>query len=61
MRRELLEKRVPFEAMLAERGLTLHRADFQEAGRWITPPFLPVRFDARFFLVEAPGNAKAEV
>lgn len=61
MRRALLEKKATFKALLERHQLTLRKADFLEAGRWITPPFLPVRFDARFFLVEAPPNAKAEV
>jgi endoribonuclease LACTB2 len=61
MRRGLLEKQVPFKTMLEGRGLTLHREDFRDAGRWITPPFLPVRYDTRFYLVEAPREAKAEV
>src|SRR5262249_23789008 len=29
--------------------------------RWVTPPFLPTRFDARFFLVELPQGASAEI
>ncbi|MGA9520003.1 MAG: MBL fold metallo-hydrolase [Myxococcaceae bacterium] len=61
MRRGLLEKKVPFKVMLDERELTLHRQDFRDAGRWITPPFLPVRYDTWFYLVEAPRHAKAEV
>ncbi len=55
------ERKASFRAMLAERGLRLWASDFVPCGRWITPPFLPVRFDARFFLVEAPKEAHAEV
>ncbi len=61
MRTELLEETVPFATMLARHQLTLNAADFLPAGRWVTPPFLPVRFDARFFLVEAPSEQDAEV
>lgn len=61
MRTELLEETVPFAKLLVRHQLTLHAADFVEAGRWATPPFLPVRFDARFFLVEAPKDQEAEV
>jgi ribonuclease/clavin/mitogillin len=61
MRTELLEETVPFAELLKRHALTLHAADFVEAGRWATPPFLPVRFDARFFLVEAPQGQEAEV
>ncbi len=68
LRRTLLDRspetkasRAGFRQMLSERGLTLRAVDFQSAGRWVTPPFLPVRFDARFFLVEAPPASHAEV
>jgi len=56
-RQALLDKKVGFAAGLAKRGLSLHAADFRAAGRWITPPFLPKRFDAHLFLVEAPVGA----
>ena len=42
-------------------GLPLDALDFEPAGRWVTPPFMPVRFDARFFLVEVPPGTRAEV
>jgi ribonuclease/clavin/mitogillin len=61
MRRALLDRKEAFENLLSQRGLRLQRADFRDAGRWITPPFMPVRFDARFFLVEAPEHANPEV
>lgn len=32
-----------------------------EAGRWITPPFMPVRFDARFFVAEVPAGQHPKV
>ncbi len=61
LRRGLLEEKVSFKVMLEQRGLSLHRQDFRDAGRWITPPYLPVRYDTWFHLVEAPRHAKAEV
>jgi len=30
---------------------------FVEAGRWVTPAFSPIRFDARYYLIEAPAGA----
>jgi ribonuclease/clavin/mitogillin len=63
LRRALLDraKKSSFREMLQAHALTLQASDFRPAGRWITPGFLPVRFDARFFLVQAPAGARAEV
>lgn len=61
LRRAVLEQRVRFGDVLAQRGFTLHASDFVPAGRWVTPPYMPVRFDARFFLVEAPAHHEAVV
>jgi glyoxylase-like metal-dependent hydrolase (beta-lactamase superfamily II) len=44
---------------LSRLGLTLRAEDFLDAGRWITPPSFPSRFDARVFLVEVPADAPA--
>jgi glyoxylase-like metal-dependent hydrolase (beta-lactamase superfamily II)/8-oxo-dGTP pyrophosphatase MutT (NUDIX family) len=61
MRRALIDETQTFQQLLAERGLRIQREDFREAGRWITPAFMPIRFDARFFLVEAPDYAQPEI
>ncbi|MFT3710460.1 MAG: MBL fold metallo-hydrolase [Archangium sp.] len=61
LRRELLDEKIEFGAMLAREGLTVRASAFHAAGRWVTPPYLPRGFDARFFLAEAPKDQKAEV
>jgi len=61
MRRALLDRTTSFGALLERHGLRLCAADFPHAGRWVTPPHLPLRFDAHFYLVEAPAAANAEV
>jgi ribonuclease/clavin/mitogillin len=61
LRRALLAGERKWGDLLAESGLTLRAEDFKPAGRWITPPYMPVRFDTRFFLVEAPPHAVAEL
>ncbi len=63
-RRDLLTKRRGFAEILSELGLTLDASRLLFAGRWLTPPFAPVRFDNRFFLLEhgqgAPEPADSE-
>lgn len=49
----------PFAAVLEELGWTADATRLVYAGRWLTPPFAPVRFDNRFFLLEWPA-AEAE-
>ncbi len=61
MRQALLANERGWAELLSESGLTLRSEDFLPAGRWITPPFMPVRFDTWFFLVEAPPHAVAEL
>lgn len=61
LRREVLDEKIEFNAMLKRESLTLRAEAFHEAGRWITPPYLPRGFDARFFLAEAPSDQHASV
>jgi ribonuclease/clavin/mitogillin len=60
-RKALVEGQETFGTLLLRLGLKLDALDFEPAGRWVTPPFMPVRFDARFFLVEVPPGTRAEV
>ena len=60
-RQAVLEGKETFAAVLNRLGLQVDALDFEPAGRWVTPPFMPVRFDARFFLVEVPPGTRAEV
>lgn len=50
-----------FGAFLARHGLSIDAGWFVPAGRWVTPPTLPVRFDARFYLVDLPPGEEAVV
>jgi glyoxylase-like metal-dependent hydrolase (beta-lactamase superfamily II)/8-oxo-dGTP pyrophosphatase MutT (NUDIX family) len=53
----LLEGALGFADLVAQRRLVLDAALLVPAGRWITPAFLPLRYDARLFLVPlAPGE-----
>jgi glyoxylase-like metal-dependent hydrolase (beta-lactamase superfamily II)/8-oxo-dGTP pyrophosphatase MutT (NUDIX family) len=60
-RRRLLDGTVGFEAFLAAHGLALDASPFTPAGRWVTPEFLPLRYDARLFLTPLPAGERAEV
>jgi len=51
-RRRLLAGETTFAAVLAALGATLDAAPLVYAGRWMTPPFTPLRYDNRFFLLE---------
>jgi glyoxylase-like metal-dependent hydrolase (beta-lactamase superfamily II)/8-oxo-dGTP pyrophosphatase MutT (NUDIX family) len=54
--RAVLAKEKTFAAILTELGVTLDASRLVWAGRWTTPPFAPVRFDNRFFLLEWPAG-----
>lgn len=56
-RRDLLAGDVPFARMVRELGAELDASHLVFAGRWLTPPFAPLRFDNRFFLLEHPPGA----
>jgi len=43
-----------FKELLAHYGLRLDAHDFRFAGRWVTPPFSPRRYDTLFFLAACP-------
>jgi glyoxylase-like metal-dependent hydrolase (beta-lactamase superfamily II)/8-oxo-dGTP pyrophosphatase MutT (NUDIX family) len=60
-RREVLEGKLKFAEVLRRFGLTLRASDFLPAGRYVTPATMPIRFDCRFFLAEAPPEAQARV
>ena len=60
-RRALLEHRASFAEILRGAGLALDPSLLEPAGRWVTPPFFPVRFDARFFLARLPPGQTPRV
>lgn len=60
-RAALLQRDRRFVDVLSGFSLRLYAEDFPRAGRWVTPSWMPVRFDARFFLAEVPAETQAEV
>ncbi|HEX7314272.1 MAG TPA: MBL fold metallo-hydrolase [Pyrinomonadaceae bacterium] len=54
VRDDLVSGRMSFAELLGHYGLGLDARDFTPAGRWVTPPFSPRRFDTHFFVVRCP-------
>jgi glyoxylase-like metal-dependent hydrolase (beta-lactamase superfamily II)/8-oxo-dGTP pyrophosphatase MutT (NUDIX family) len=55
-RRRLLAEEISFASLLKELDVELEVTDLIYAGRWLTPPLGPLRFDNRFFLLEWPAD-----
>ena len=64
-RRSLLDdleaRRMTWPQLLQHYGLQLDASDFTYAGRWVTPPFAPRRFDTWFFLAHCPAKQEPHV
>jgi glyoxylase-like metal-dependent hydrolase (beta-lactamase superfamily II) len=60
-RKALLDGALRWGELLASRGLSLDPALLAPAGRWVTPEHLPLRYDARLFLVAMPPGEAAEI
>jgi len=58
---DLTSQRMSFPQLLAHYGLHLDARDFTFAGRWVTPPFSPRRFDTWFFLARCPRKQEPRV
>ena len=60
LRRALVAGERSFAEVVKTLAVRLDAARLVYAGRWVTPPFAPVRFDNRYFLLEWPSDAAAE-
>jgi ribonuclease/clavin/mitogillin len=58
---DLESGRMSWPDLLSHYGLHIDARDFTFAGRWVTPPFAPRRFDTWFFLVECPAKQEPRV
>jgi glyoxylase-like metal-dependent hydrolase (beta-lactamase superfamily II)/8-oxo-dGTP pyrophosphatase MutT (NUDIX family) len=60
-RRRLLEGEADFTALAREHGWRFRAHDLTFCGRWQTPPFTHVRFDARYYAARVPEGQAAVV
>ncbi len=58
---DLTSHRMAWPELLQHYGLQLDADDFTMAGRWLTPPFAPRRFDTFFFLVKCPAKQQPKL
>jgi ribonuclease/clavin/mitogillin len=58
---DLTSGRMTFAQLLAHYDLRLDARDFTFAGRWVTPPFSPRRFDTLFFIVRCPRKQEPRI
>lgn len=58
---DLESGRMSWPELLNHYGLYLEAKDFTFAGRWVTPPFAPRRFDTWFFLVNCPPKQEPQI
>lgn len=59
-RKKLQTGEITLKTMLLTEGLTLATDHLHYFSHWITPEFLPHRYDVRFFIAEAPANQEAD-
>ncbi|HET6326293.1 MAG TPA: MBL fold metallo-hydrolase [Planctomycetaceae bacterium] len=60
-RRRLIQEELNFADFLAEHSLSIDAHDFEPAGEWLTPSFVPIRFATRYFLHHLRGDQQAEL
>ena len=60
-REAMLDGALSLADFLRDHGLAVEGARFHPAGRWLTPEFVPVRYDARVFLARLPEGEEPEV
>jgi ribonuclease/clavin/mitogillin len=60
-RRRLLNGELKFTDLLAKHALVIDAKDFEPAGSWLTPPFVPIRFATRYYLHHPRDDQQEEL
>jgi glyoxylase-like metal-dependent hydrolase (beta-lactamase superfamily II)/8-oxo-dGTP pyrophosphatase MutT (NUDIX family) len=60
-RRRLLNEELNFTDFLERHALAIDADDFEPAGDWLTPPFVPIRFQTRYFLHRVRNDQQEEL
>ena len=60
-RRRVLAEQLGFADFLAEHALAIDADDFPPAGEWLTPPFVPIRFQTQYFLHRVRDDQREEL
>ena len=55
----LQQRKLTFREILQKEALTLAADRLHYYSHWVTPWFLPIRYDVRFFVAEAPAGQEA--
>ena len=58
-RRAIIKREMKFSQMLTAEDLVLSGEDLYYFSHWITPEFLPKRYDVRFFVARVPADQTA--
>jgi glyoxylase-like metal-dependent hydrolase (beta-lactamase superfamily II)/8-oxo-dGTP pyrophosphatase MutT (NUDIX family) len=61
IQRDLVSDARSFKELLAENRLQIDASLFKPAGRWVTPPFAPRRFDTWFFIAWLPEGQETSI
>jgi glyoxylase-like metal-dependent hydrolase (beta-lactamase superfamily II)/8-oxo-dGTP pyrophosphatase MutT (NUDIX family) len=60
-RRQIIQEELNFADFLGKHRLSIDAGDFQPAGEWLTPSFVPIRFATRYFLFHLRDDQAAEL
>jgi glyoxylase-like metal-dependent hydrolase (beta-lactamase superfamily II)/8-oxo-dGTP pyrophosphatase MutT (NUDIX family) len=60
-RHRVIREELSFSDFLAQHALSIDADDFQPAGEWLTPSFVPIRFATQYFLYHLRGDQQEEL